>query len=572
MQLVAIVLAFKERMWADAIEPPGSETDDTLSAKKTESTCDTSMSKESTSSDSMRAQEEFRFTLRHVMAFTVLLGAMVVCALDYSATGNIMGTISSDLGGTTSQTEWIGNGYSLAACVSQLPISALSDIFGRRAVFIAVLVFFIVGSIVCGTAQSMSALIAGRVIQGVGGGGCLVLPEIILADTVPLRQRTLYYTIIMIVWCVFSGASPMIAGALAEYSTWRWFFYMNLFILGAAAVASPFSLRLKQHDEKWLQKLKKVDIGGALFVIGSTVSFLLALSRGGSSSKLPWTHWSVILPLVLGFVGYFITALYERFCKPSVPMFDFRVFGNLSADICFLHNIFQGTVNMTVIYFLPTFFQGVKGYSLLVSGACILPMNLIGAFVSYFVGQWIDRSGHYHLVNLSMWGLATLGLGLLTTINENTGIASLICIQIPASIGISCLYATLSTEANATNPPKLWTESTAMMSFCRSIGDALGTAIGGAIMASQIRKGIENMASQGVTVPESASVLTIAQVINSMDNAATKQALISVLVNAMQTLFVAMTVICGVSFALTLLQREYTLDLHYESKQGIDTE
>jgi len=565
MELTAIWRKFQQRMWLETTTNSSSPGSSLAEIPEDNQSKELSVSR----SKSESVVEGFTFTGRHAAVFTVLLGSMAVCALDYSATGNIMSVIAKELHGTTTETEWIGNGYSLAACVSQLPISSLSDIFGRKSVFLGVLVFFFVGSIISGTAQNMSALIAGRVIQGVGGGGCLVLPEVILADTVPLRQRTLYYTIIMIMWCVFSGCAPMIAGAITEYSTWRWFFYLNLFLLGAAGLATPFTLKLQTHDEHWRQKLKKIDIGGAVLVVASTVSFLLALSRGGSSSELPWSHWSVILPLVLGFAGFFITASYEHFTKPAVPMFDFRVFGNTSAMICYLHNVFQGTVNMSTIYFLPTFFQGVKGYGQLVSGACILPLNLIGAPISYGIGAWIERTGHYHLVNLSMWGLATLGLGLLTSIDAEMNIASLICIQIPASIGINCLYATLSTTANAVNPPHLWTESTAMMSFCRSIGDAFGTAIGGAILASQIHQRIQNLNSEGLSIPDSASSLTIVSIIQDMDNPSTKKALIEVLVHSMQTLFIVLTAICGLSFILTFFQKEYDLNQEYDSKQGI---
>lgn len=514
-------------------------------------------------------------TLRFIMCFSILCAALGLTALDYSATGNIMSKIGNDLHATTTQVEWIGNGYALGACVMQLPISALSDIFGRKNLIMVSFMFFFIGSILSATAQNMSAMIAGRVIQGVGGGGCYVLPEVILADTVPLRQRSLFYAVLMVVWAVFSGAAPIIAGAFADYASWRWLFYLNLFISGFAILASPYAIRLKHqvgHENSWVTKLMHVDFVGAILVIGSGVSVLLALSRGGSTADLSWDTWPILVPLILGVAGFVATAAYEYWRQPSVPMFNIKVFRNPSAIICYIHNVLQGIVNLCSIYYLPSFFQGAKGFNALVSGVCILPLNLIGPPVNVFVGILIEKTGHYHLVNLIMWALATAGMGLMTLYDGERSVVQLIFLQFTGSVGISCLYSTLSITANATNPPSLWTESTAMMSFFRAFGDVFGTAIGGAVLASQMRTRLKTLEEQGYNVPDSTNVLTLVSLIHKIDSPQLKKALVDVLSKSIQTVFIVLTAFCGFSFVITLFQKEYSLDQSGNSKQGIDNE
>lgn len=555
---VQAVQAFKNRMWVP-IELKEENYNDSLSVSINGNEKET------------QDEEEFRLTAKHCLCLITLCCGVVLASLDYSGIGNIMAQISHDLGGTTTQTEWIGNSYSLAACVAQLPISSLSDIFGRRNLYMVSLALALIGSIMCGTAQNMQELIAGRTIQGAGSAGLMVLPEVILADLIPLRQRTMYYSFFMLAFCISAASSPIIAGAFAEYVTWRWYFYLNLFIGGIALVGSPIGIKLRtDNHDIWRQKVRTIDYIGAIFIVGSSTSLLYALSSGGSSSDLPWTSGSVLAPLIVGVTGIILTGVYEAVAKPRFPMFNYQVFANWSSSLCYLQNVVQGIINMSLTYFLPTFFQGAKGYGPLVAGLCILPLELVGPPVGLLFGIIIERSGHYQLINLLLWGISILGTSLLTLMNEDRGIGGLLALQIPVSIGINCLYATLSTTANATNPPHLWTDSTAMMSFCRSLGDSLGTAIGGAIFASQMGSRLAVLTSQGFTIPPNISLLSIASFIKSVDSTHFKAELISALTGTIRTLFIVTAAFAALGFITTIVQREYRLDQKYESKQGIE--
>lgn len=512
---------------------------------------------------------EFKVTPRFVVCIGFLMSCLCLSALDYTGTGNIMAAVAADLGGTTSQTEWIGNGYALTACVVQLPVVALSEVFGRRNVLMTTLVLFLAGSILCATAPTMEALLAGRVIQGAGAAGNLVLPEVVLADVVPLRLRGIFYGIGMAIWFISSGAAPMIAGAFAQYSTWRWFYYLNIILGGPMVVIAPFAIKLTPLAGTLRSRLMKTDTVGAVLSVASMTSILIGLSRGDSTAEISWSHWSVVLSLVLGFCGLASTIAFEYFARPGIPMFNINVYGNLSAVICYLHNILQGIVDMAAVYFLPTFFQGCKGLPELESGAAILPLGVAGPPFGLLVGWFMAKSGHYQALSIFFWAVCVGGFGLLSTVSEFKSIAALVCMQIMVSVGINSLYTTMSVTANATNPPRLWTDSTAMMSFCRSIGDAFGTAIGGAIFASQMRQRLTALSASGVQIPDGVSPLSIVGDINQVASPEVRADLKAALSGSMRTLFVVLTVFCVVGFVSSLFQKEYTLDEKLETKQGI---
>lgn len=515
-------------------------------------------------------QAEFKITARFICCITFLMSCLCLSALDYTGTGNIMAAVASDLGGTTSQTEWIGNGYALSACVAQLPVVALSEVFGRRNVIMVTLALFLLGSILCAVAHNMDTLITGRVIQGMGAAGNLVIPEVVLADVVPLRLRGIFYGIGMAIWFISSGAAPMIAGAFTQYVTWRWFYYLNVILGGPLLLIAPLAVKLTDLEGTLKERIKKIDWIGAFLSVTSMTSILIGLSRGDSSADITWSHWSVVLSLVLGFAGLVATVLYEYYAKPVLPMFNVHVYGNWTAIFCFLHNIIQGIVDMAAVYFLPTFFQGCKNLPELESGAAILPLGVAGPPFGLLVGWIMAKTGHYQWMTIFFWMVCIAGFGLMSTVSEFKSIASLVCMQILVSVGINSLYTTMSITANASNPPRLWTESTAMMCFCRSIGDAFGTAIGGAIIASEMRSRISALSSEGVQLPDDVSIMSIVGDINKVSSETVRADLKAALSGSMRILFIVLTAFCAVGFITSLFQKEYTLDEEHISKQAID--
>ena len=191
-------------------------------------------------------------------------------------------------------------------------VASLSDIFGRVPCLMSSLVFFAVGTIICSTAHTFGRLLIGRSIQGIGGGGIIVLSLVIFTDIVPLRYRPKYYGIVQGAWAIGSCFGPVVGGALAQHTTWRWVFYLMFPFCATGLVMVPFVVRLKLKRESTLmEKLERVDWTGGFIFISSLTSFLIAISWGGTQE--PWGSWRTIVPLVVGIAGVALAAIWERY-------------------------------------------------------------------------------------------------------------------------------------------------------------------------------------------------------------------------------------------------------------------
>ncbi|KAJ5103588.1 Efflux pump [Penicillium argentinense] len=206
--------------------------------------------------------------------------------------------IPRQLGGTVIQAFWAGTSFLLTSTVFILTFGSLSDTFGRKYTILLALVLFTVGSIVAGAAHNLNIVLVGRSIQGAGGGGILILTEVVITDYVPLRQRGTYFGYASAVWALGSVTGPVIGGALAEAASWRWICWINIPICGVGFILVIEFLNLKSVPGSFVPKLLTVDWVGAFLLTASATSLLLALSWG--NIMYPWSSWRTIVPLVLG--------------------------------------------------------------------------------------------------------------------------------------------------------------------------------------------------------------------------------------------------------------------------------
>ena len=217
--------------------------------------------------------------------------------------------IATDLHGSTTDTFWTGTSYLLTQSVLQPFIVSLSDIFGRRLFYLISLAFFTIGTLLCCLSQNFTELLAGRSIQGIGGGGLLSLGLVIVTDIVPLRQRPIYVGINQIAWALGSVSGPLIGGLFVQHTTWRWIFYINFPFCGIGFLTVPLVMRLRANRASVRDRLlHDVDwIGGFLFV-SSTCSFLIGVTWGGA--QYPWTSWRTLVPMIVGVGESFPSGFY----------------------------------------------------------------------------------------------------------------------------------------------------------------------------------------------------------------------------------------------------------------------
>lgn len=236
-----------------------------------------------------------------------------------------MPSMINDLGSSYAYA-WIANAYFLTMTAFQPLYGQLANIFGRRSLTLLAVFLFAVGSSITGSSPNLGALIAGRAIKGIAGGGINILIEIIVADLVSLRQQPKFISIIFTAYTAAIMLGPVIGVLLAQRVTWRRIFYLNLPVAGVALVLLAVVLRVQYVKETTRNSLKRVDLAGNTLLIPSIVSVLLALTWGGVD--FPWSSRRTILPLIIGLLGIIAFLGIKPTTLISEPTMPLRLFSN----------------------------------------------------------------------------------------------------------------------------------------------------------------------------------------------------------------------------------------------------
>lgn len=236
-------------------------------------------------------------------------------------------------------------------------LGQISNIFGRRWPLIFSTAASMIGSGVCGGANDMNTLIAGRAVQGVGAAGINVLVETVVCDPLPLRERGNYLAIIFGTISLGTALGPLFGGLIFQYSTWRCVFYMTLPVGAVALVLLVFLMKVKYRKaDNLATSLGSIDWVGNLIFIGSVSSILTPL--GWAGVVYPWSSYQILVPLVVGFAGLGGFGFLESTSWISSPMMPPHLFSNQTSTFTFVLTFFHGLIGMWVLYFLPVYFQG----------------------------------------------------------------------------------------------------------------------------------------------------------------------------------------------------------------------
>ncbi|KAF7310094.1 Iron permease [Mycena indigotica] len=289
------------------------------------------------------------------LTFLAISVTTFLSAIDLTAVGTALPTISAALHDTRGDFTWVGSAYALSS-TAFIPLSGnLADAFGRRVVVLFSILFFAIGSALSGAAQNMNMLIAARTVQGVGGGGILALSEILVADLVPLAERGIYQGFLALIWSLASSVGPPIGGALANKGTkaWRWLFFLNLPLCGISFLLVAFFLRVRSPPGSIQSKLAQVDWLGNLIVIAGTTLAIVGLTFGGI--RFPWASAQVLAPLVIGFVLLIVFGFYEVYLvtDPVRPTTPADIMSNRTSLGGLLGTAIHGLVSVALIYYLP---------------------------------------------------------------------------------------------------------------------------------------------------------------------------------------------------------------------------
>jgi EmrB/QacA subfamily drug resistance transporter len=406
-----------------------------------------------------------------LVVFSGLLLGMLLGALDQTIVATALPTIVGELGGLE-HLSWVVTAYLLASTASTPLWGKLGDLYGRKRVYQATIVIFLVGSALCGLSQNMWQLILFRGLQGLGGGGLIVTSQGIVADVVSPRERGRYQGIFGSVFGVTSVAGPLLGGFFVDHLSWRWVFYVNLPIgviaLLVTAATLPALARRVQHQ---------IDYVGTLLLAAATTCVVLLTTLGGN--VYPWLS-PASFALAAGaiiLVGLFV-AVERRAAEPVLPLglFRNRVF-TLASAISFV----VGFALLGTTTFLPLFLQVVQGVSPTLSGLRMLPMMAGVLITSIGSGHLITRWGRYKPFPIA--GLATMAVGLylLSRMDEQTSpvLTSVYFLVLGLGLGLVMQVLVVAVQ-NAVDYRNLGA-ATSGATFFRSIGSVFGVALFGAV-------------------------------------------------------------------------------------------
>ncbi|MEV0125643.1 MFS transporter [Streptomyces sp. NPDC050703] len=431
-----------------------------------------------------------------LVSIGALLLGMLLAALDQTIVSTALPTIVSELGGMD-HLSWVVTAYMLAATAATPLWGKLGDQYGRKKLFQTAIGIFLVGSALCGMAQNMPQLIGFRALQGLGGGGLMVLSMAIVGDLVPPRERGKYQGLFGAVFGATSVLGPLLGGLFTEHLSWRWVFYVNLPVGVIALLVIAAALHIPVRDTK-----HTIDYLGTFLIASVATCLVLVASLGG-------TTWAWASPQIIGLavLGVLLAAVFvavERgAAEPVLPLKLFRVRTfTLAAVISFI----VGFAMFGAMTYLPTFLQVVHGVSPTMSGVHMLPM-VIGMLLSTTVsGQIVSRTGRWKVFPVAGTAITAVGLFLLHQLDEHsgTGVMSAFFFVFGLGLGLVMQVLVLIVQ-NAVDYRDLGV-ATSGATFFRSIGASFGVAIFGTIFTNRLGAHLSDaLAGQplppGVSVP-----------------------------------------------------------------------
>jgi EmrB/QacA subfamily drug resistance transporter len=484
--------------------------------------------------------------------FAALIAGMLLSSLDQTIVSTAMPTIVGQLGGVEHQV-WVTTAYLLATTIVMPVYGKFGDVLGRRRLFLIAIALFTIASIGCAFAGDFTQLVIFRAIQGLGGGGLMILSQTIIADIVPASERGKYLGPLGAISGLSAVGGPLLGGFFVDHLTWQWAFYINIPVGIAAFAIAWFTLTLPNK-----KATAPIDVLGVLLLSAFTTCLIFFTDFGGDSAH----GWGAIETWIFG-AGLVVAALLfllveSRAKDPIIPLALFRnpIFMNATAI-----GLTLGLGMFAAIGFVPTFLQMSSGTSAAASGLLMLPMmvGLIGT--SILSGIAITRTGRYRLFPILGTLITAAAMVAMTTLAADTPIW-LICVYLfvfGAGLGLIMQVVVLVSQ-NSVGPAMIGT-ATSTNNYFREVGAALGTAVFGTIFTTRLTDNLKDVfTSAGASASDAANSTSTLdpQALNALPHAL-HNGVVTAYADALAPVFWYLLPFIGIAFVLSLFLKQIPL-------------
>jgi MFS family permease len=468
---------------------------------------------------------------------------------------------------TSLESYWVGIAFLLSAVVCQPIHTALSDIVGRKPILLICLSFFFVGSLIVATSQNAAALLSGRTIQGIGGGGMEALSEVILTDMTTLKERPKYIGILGVMWASGCICGPAAGALFSELLTWRWIGWVMLPLSGTAMALTHFLTLHIDHGSIW-SKLRRVDWIGIGTLMAGMLSLILALAWGGQ--LYAWSSWQTLFPLTLGVFILLGLAVYEHY--PMEPMINPRWFSSLTASAAYFGSFIHGIILWCIIYYATLYFEGARQHSPLKSVVDTFPISFTLTPMAIVCALLIEISRRYLWTVWIGWILLCTGLGSFYVLDYDTSSAVYYGLQVPAGIGGGFLLTALAIPLQAAVPADEAGVAMGTLVFFRAVGSTVGITLGWAIFSNIFNHQLRHIELPAHVPLQDASQATafISQMDSFQLSSAERAQILNLYAAPIKWIWIACTVLSGLGLVASLFMKDLTLENNDKSRQHFE--